>query len=109
MKSIDLGRKMDTLAEPISPKKTEKVYPTLWIDEAEGELELPDSGTMTISFVMKEKTERETENGKTCSYRLEVRSIDDLKEDESSEPEENTERNMDKAVASYKKTYVKGE
>ena len=102
MKPIDLGRKMGVPAEPISVKRDEKVYPTLWIDEAEGsELELPDSGTMTISFVVKEKTERETEEGKTCSYRLEVRSIDGVEQDETDEPEETTEREFDKAVTTY--------
>lgn len=104
MKPIDLGRKMGTIAEPIQVKREEKVYPTLWIDENEGELELPDAGTMTISFVVTEKTERESDGKKTCSYRLEVRSIDGLEEDEGDEPDETTESEVDKAVANYTKT-----
>jgi hypothetical protein len=108
MKPIDLGREGMGGCCPAQPiERNEKHYPSLWLEGGE-ELDLPASGTMTISFKVMEKTERTDSDGdESYSCRLEVRSIEDISPDETDEPEDTTESDFDKAVTTYTRKTTK--
>jgi hypothetical protein len=83
-KAIDLGKKYDDLASPVSISEIkDKVhYPDLYISDTEETrlLDMPDSGTATIKFrvVSRHHSEdkRNGEKKRRCSLTLEVMAID---------------------------------
>jgi hypothetical protein len=83
-KPIDLGKKWDDLAIPISisDAKDKVHYPDLHISDVDDSrlLDLPDEGTAEIHFKVVHRTHSEgEENGKKkrrCSLTLEVRKIE---------------------------------
>jgi hypothetical protein len=79
MKPINLGKPSGCCggpAEPVNmPVNKEMSYPSLYLNLGESEVEIPESGTMTITFSRKEKTERQTKEGEECSYTLDVKEI----------------------------------
>ncbi len=98
---IDLGKTMDmSMPEPCcthSPK--EKHYPSLYLDW-EKDYDLPEEGTMTVTFKRRSMTKSTTEKGVRYSVELEIQSIDEV---ESDEPVKNDDRGeqLDKLKDEY--------
>jgi hypothetical protein len=84
MSKIDLGRKWGDEVAPmnLSDIKNDTHYPTLHIDDIEDRrlAEMPDSGTMTIHYKIRNRThnERQEKDKKkhSCSVTLDVTHID---------------------------------
>jgi hypothetical protein len=82
MSKIDLGRKLRDMVsvEPMDSDDTH--YPTLHIDDVEDQrvAEMPDSGTLTIHYKIRNRThtERKGKDSKkhTCSLTMDVTGID---------------------------------
>ena len=99
---IDLGSKPpgEPMLAKSSPMK-EKYYPSLHL-EWNDEYDLPDSGTMEVTFVKTGET-KTTHNGKTrYTVTLEIKSIEEVsekegdEEDKSEKSEESTGDRLDK-------------
>lgn len=84
MSKIDLGKKWDDInpMPSIEKIKDDTHYPTLHLDEVDDKrlAEMPDSGTLTIHYKIRNRThsERKEEKGKkhSCSVTLDVTHID---------------------------------
>lgn len=81
---IDLGTmRPDYSAEILVPegassesdRPQKKFYPSLYISDLSEKLELPDSGTATVTFKVVERRETERDGKKTCSYDLEIQDM----------------------------------
>jgi hypothetical protein len=82
--SIDLDQK-DSYPEVVkNTADTRKYFPTFRYSGKE--LDLPDEGEMTIRFKVVERTESERDGKKTCSYTIEVQSIEDVEEESDDSP-----------------------
>lgn len=100
---IDLGSKPpgDPMSYPMKMDRS-KYYPTLHLDW-DNEYDLPDSGTMEVTF-NKTSESKSTHNGKTrYSVTLEIKSIEEVSkksgDDEDageSEPDESTGDRLDR-------------
>jgi hypothetical protein len=80
-KPIDLGRKLNDMISISAMQPDEAHYPELCISDADEQLaEMPDEGTATIRYRVRNRTHREEKNGKrkerSCSLRLDVLSIE---------------------------------
>jgi hypothetical protein len=82
MPKIDLGRKLKDLISVDPMSSNDEHYPCLHIDDVEDKrlAEMPDSGTLTIHYKIRNRThsERKEKEGKkhTCSVTLDVTGID---------------------------------
>jgi hypothetical protein len=76
----------------------------LYLNLGESEAEIPESGTMTITFSRKEKTERQTKEGEECSYVLDVKEITSIsKSKEASPPARSFDTETKDALAKLRK------
>jgi len=82
--SIDLNQ-ADSIPEVVKATSKEKYYPSFHYS-GEEELDLPDEGEMTVRFRVVERTESERNGKKTCSYTIEVQSIEDVEEENDDSP-----------------------
>ena len=83
MSKIDLGKKWSDMTAPDTGDiRNEAHYPCLHIDDIEDKrlAEMPDSGTLTIHYKIRNRTHNENtrKDGKkhTCSVTMEVTHID---------------------------------
>jgi hypothetical protein len=103
MKEISLGRPDEYGAVPApapSPETSKTVrYPSAYIDEYDGP-EIADEGTITFRYRLREKTERNTADGKeNCTLVLDLVAITDVDlEDESDEVNETAAEAMDRRL-----------
>jgi hypothetical protein len=82
--SIDLEQK-DSYPEVASTaSENRKYFPSFHYSGKE--LDLPNEGEMTIRFKVTERTESDRHGKKTCSYTLEVQSIEDVEEENDDSP-----------------------
>lgn len=114
MKSINLGNSPTSMAEQIqsAPKQNEVYYPTFHFTVKGEEVEIPDAGTMTVTFRRKEKTERECCGQEEYSFCLEIQSIDRVTEkEEPAAPARNLGKETENALRKLKaaKEYPEGE
>lgn len=96
MKSIDLGEKYgESVASPTQPVMDKKHYPSFHI-EGDEDLGLPKEGEMTICFCVTNESRSENADGKKhYSCTVEVRSIEDVDDEEPEAPAHGS----DKAVS----------
>jgi hypothetical protein len=84
MSKIELGKKWDDIGEPtsIDDLRKETHYPTLHLDDVEDKrlADMPDSGTMTVHYKIKNRTHSEREQkGKkchSCSVTMDITHVD---------------------------------
>lgn len=88
MKAIDLGRESGPLSAPVGKPEKAKYYPTLYIDSAPGEIDLPTEGEMTVRFKVCSKTVSERDGEKTSSVSVEIQKIIDVEADEEDQKSE---------------------
>lgn len=106
---IDLGKDMGETScpEPVtSTEKGEKYYPCLYVDGDSELSKLPDSGTMTVQFAIKRRTQTKGSDGDSNSVEIEVQKILDVakvKKSESVEDDDERSSALDKAKSEYKK------
>lgn len=104
MKSIDLGNSPSEYGMPVSsaPMEHKPNYPMFHFTVSE-EVEVPDSGTMTVTFRRKEKTEREDDRGERYTFCLEIKSIDKITEsEEDAPPARNLNKDTENALRKLK-------
>jgi hypothetical protein len=65
------------ISAPSEPSMDKKHYPCLYLDWDE-KYNLPESGTMTVTFRKKSETNREDDHGTHQSVELEIREIVDV-------------------------------
>lgn len=84
---IDLGKSRDeSMPEVSKPEKGRKYYPSLYLTWDE-DYELPDSGTMTITFEKKSESNTKRDGEKSQSVEIEVHSIESVEEGEPDDAE----------------------
>lgn len=111
MKAISLAQevpdysKSGDMAMPSEPSRDEdlpkkKVYPSMYISDApEALFSLPDEGTATIKYRVREKGIRERDGEKTVNCDIEILSITPNKG--NSKAMENSTRDSDDALDDY--------
>lgn len=93
---IDLGSTSGDLRSPLATSIKEKYYPTLHLDWSE-DYELPESGTMEITF-NKTAESKSKHGGKTrYSVTLEIKSIEEVS-DKSGDEEDADEGESDEST-----------
>lgn len=77
---IDLGEKIGSAPCCEAPTKDETYYPSINIECKEGEpsYDIPESGTMLVTFKRTRVEETEDERGKRHSCTLKLKSIDEI-------------------------------
>lgn len=108
MKAISLAQEVPdysselSVPQPVSDEKLpkKKVYPSMYISDAPKELfDLPDEGTATIKYRLREKGIRERDGDKSVNCELEILSITPNKG--GSKPMGNTTRDADDEIDNY--------
>jgi hypothetical protein len=99
---IDLGRKSGLApAEPFKP--SEKHYPTIYLDDVAGEIDLPDDGVMTVRFHKTSETTTDREGVKTQCACLEIREIVKVKGEAPKEDDKSPGEVLDDLLAEKQK------
>lgn len=96
---IDLGRESGPFpTEAVNPSPG-KHYPTLYLDDVGGEMDLPDDGVMTVRFHKTSETTTDREGKKTQCVCLEVREIKSVKGQKPPEDEKSPGEVLDEMLA----------
>ena len=101
-KSIDLGMKYDSPEVAPAKDNAEKVhFPSLYVDSEEDLSQLPDEGTMTICYKVRNRSKNENQDGDVKhSITIDVTSIESFEAEDDEDGNGNSgdsgEANLDK-------------